>query len=344
MGAGYRKAYSTNQDSFHSLSPTAEECFSKSVTTTKECGFSYKDNSNYTASGALSTETFKFGGVEILDTVFGRVFQEQNYIKKGVDGVLGFGPGDLLLTYGLSIEERLLKQQSLRDVFSLCHDEDEGLLYIGDINPKINANKLIRFAMGSFSRYSLPLTGVFVLSSDNLLPEFLDAVIDSTYRYVGLPEDVILRMMEEFKKFYGDGCTLSTCSETRNILKGYPIARPSKGFPGIVLTLGTLNITFHDYIFPCESNSLLYCSMIVQSPRANLAVLGTVVLSKMEMVIDREHAEILYFLGRVGEKQGNCRPPQDEINLWDQSWMSLKVLNTLVTAAVSLLLTLASLW
>lgn len=292
--AGYRKSYTTNQDSYHSLSPTAEECFSKVVTVTKECGFAYHDNSNYTASGALSMETFKFGGVEIADTVFGRVMQEQNFVKKGVDGVLGFGPGDLLLTYGLSIEERVLKQQSLKDVFSLCHDEDEGLLYIGEINPKLNKKTLVSFPISNFARYALPLTSVSVgAKSDSLLSSHIEAVIDSTYRYVGLPEDVIVRMMGEFRKFYGDGCTLSTCSDTRNILKGFPIARPSKGFPVITLTLGAVNLTFHDYIFPCESNSQLYCSMVVQGPYSHRAVLGNVALSRMELVIDREHAAIL---------------------------------------------------
>jgi len=345
LSSGYRKTYSTNQESYHSLSPTAEECFSKTVTVTKECGFTFHDHSNYTATGALSTETFKFAGVEIADTVFGRVFQEQNYVKKGIDGVLGFGPGDLLLTYGLSIEERVLKQQSLKDVFSLCHDEDEGLLYIGEINPKLNKKALVSFPISNFARYSLPLTSVSVgFNNENLLSAHTDAVIDSTYRYVGLPEAVIARMIGEFRKYYGESCTLSTCSENRNILKGFPIARPAKGFPVLTLTLGAVNLTFHDYIFPCESNSQLYCSMVIQGPYTHQAVLGNVALSHLELVIDREHATVLYFLCRVGEKQGNCKPPQDVINLWDQSWVSSRVLMLLLAAIMSLVLTLASLW
>lgn len=342
--SGFRKAYSTNQDTFHSLSPTAEECFSKSVTVTKECGFSYNDNSNYTATGALSTETFKFGGVDLTETVFGRVFQEQNYGKKGIDGVLGFGPGDLLLTYGLSIEERVLKQQSLKDVFSLCHDDEEGLLYVGGINPKVNAKNLVSFPIESFSQYALPLLSVTAGYSDNLLNSRLKAVIDTTYRYIGLPEDVIMRMIVEFRRFYGDGCTLSTCSESRNILRGYPIARPTRGFPQITLMIGAVNMTLNDYIFPCESNSQLYCSMVVQSPSKHQAILGNVALSRLELVIDRENASILYPPHSIGEKQGDCKPPQDEINLWDQGIASSRVFTLLFTAAVSLILTLTSLW
>ena len=84
--------------------------------------------------------------------------------------------------------------------------------------------------------------------------------------------------------------------------------------------------------------------MVIQGPYTHQAVLGNVALSHLELVIDREHATVLYFLCRVGEKQGNCKPPQDEINLWDQSWVSSRVLMLLLAAIMSLVLTLASLW
>lgn len=47
---------------------------------------------NTTVVGSLAVETLRTGKVIIEDLIIGRIYEQANLIKPGVDGILGLGP------------------------------------------------------------------------------------------------------------------------------------------------------------------------------------------------------------------------------------------------------------
>ena len=101
-------AYSSDDSTtFQLISSNSELCWTfVQVSTTSECSFIYRTETNNTCEGALSLEKLMFGSLALTNIIFGRIQKEST--GQLVTGLIGVGPANLKNMYGTSIIEAII--------------------------------------------------------------------------------------------------------------------------------------------------------------------------------------------------------------------------------------------
>ena len=116
-----------------------------------QCAFniSYEDGSGYRA--AVWNDTVSFGAELGATSVVGAIYMKSkgHFEPTSVDGIIGVAYQPVATSGAPTVIDNLVRQGQMKDMFSICLDEVDGLFFLGETGLSSQAEASRRFELSS---------------------------------------------------------------------------------------------------------------------------------------------------------------------------------------------------
>jgi hypothetical protein len=256
-----------------------------------QCGFDDQYGDGSEVSGPVYTDVLNFPGSTLPATTiqFGATTQSSpNFEPTGVDGIFGLSYGALSSWGGVPPFERIVQQQGIPNVYSMCLTPSGGKLNLGYTAPSstlwtpVIKKEWFVITVHDFSVNGQPL--------GYSAPHYADAIVDSGTTLLLLPNAPYNTLVSRVHAMCNQGVDLpGVCGAVagHSIFDGYcyPMtAQQIKNFPIITASIpgwNTLTINPHDYLI---TNQGTYCWGIGNAGQGT--ILGDVAVQNQNIIYD----------------------------------------------------------